>query len=184
MRNSQKLRCLLDTLSELSKVVIIGQDPYHGQGQAHGLCFSVQKGVQIPPSLRNMIQELKVIECGSFNSLGAELLLHFCCSDVDYFPTLESSIVNLFLLYLQDDSANNVKTTTHGNLECWAKQGVLMLNTCMTVRNGMANSHQNKGWETFTDAVVKQLAAREGIVYLLWGNPAQAKYESSLLLFR
>jgi uracil-DNA glycosylase len=115
------------------KVVVIGQDPYHGDRQAHGLCFSVQKGVQIPPSLRNMIEELKA------------------------------------------DPATRIRQPGHGNLECWAKQGVLLLNTCLTVRRGEANSHQKKGWEEFTDAVIRQLAARENIVYLLWGLPAQTK---------
>jgi uracil-DNA glycosylase len=167
------------------KVVIIGQDPYHGQGQAHGLCFSVQKGVQIPPSLRNMIQELKVranftslpvilvfLQAFSFflqsDKIDERLFLHIFCTGI--------AILNRYTFPHKDDSVNNVKTPTHGNLECWAKQGVLLLNTCMTVRSGMANSHQNKGWETFTDAVVKHLAARKDIVYLLWGNPAQAKY--------
>eukprot|EP00596_Hydrurales_sp_CCMP1899_P001240 CAMPEP_0119034974 /NCGR_PEP_ID=MMETSP1177-20130426/1972_1 /TAXON_ID=2985 /ORGANISM="Ochromonas sp, Strain CCMP1899" /LENGTH=302 /DNA_ID=CAMNT_0006992819 /DNA_START=80 /DNA_END=988 /DNA_ORIENTATION=+ len=118
------------------KVVIIGQDPYHGEGQAHGLCFSVQKGVPTPPSLKNMIQELK------------------------------------------NDPKLNISSPTHGNLNCWASQGVLMINTCMTVRKGEPNSHQNKGWETFTDAAIKLLASKQGIVYLLWGNPAQTKCKS------
>lgn len=115
------------------KVVIIGQDPYHGPGQAHGLCFSVQKGVQIPPSLRNMFKEA------------------------------------------MEDPDIDIKTPTHGNLEHWATQGVLLLNTVLTVRKSEANSHQKKGWETFTDAVVKQLSKKEGIVYLLWGKPAHTK---------
>ena len=115
------------------KVVIIGQDPYHGPGQAHGLCFSVQKGVATPPSLRNMITEL------------------------------------------QADPVLQIPKPTHGNLECWARQGVLLLNTCLTVRQAQAQSHASKGWEQFTDAVVKQLATREGMVYLLWGAPAATK---------
>eukprot|EP01036_Dinobryon_divergens_P027089 gene27089-35804_t len=98
-----------------TRVVIIGQDPYHGPGQAHGLAFSVRKGVQIPPSLRNMITE-------------------------------------------------------H-----WATQGVLLLNTVLTVRKADANSHQKKGWEEFTDSVVRELGKRKGLVYLLWGKPAQLK---------
>ena len=115
------------------KVVIIGQDPYHGANQAHGLAFSVQKGIALPPSLRNMVAELK------------------------------------------NDPETSIKTPTHGDLTCWSKQGVLLLNTCLTVRSGEANSHQKKGWEDFTDAVVKELASRTGVVYLLWGKPAQLK---------
>lgn len=118
---------------EQVKVVIIGQDPYHGAGQAHGLAFSVQRGVALPPSLRNMVTELK------------------------------------------NDPAISIKNPTHGELTCWSKQGVLLLNTCLTVRSGEANSHQKQGWETFTDAVVKELASRTGVVYLLWGKPAQLK---------
>ena len=113
------------------KVVIVGQDPYHGDGQAHGLSFSVQKGVAIPPSLRNIFKELMT------------------------------------------DPAQRIKQPSHGNLECWARQGVLLLNTCLTVRKGEANSHSQKGWEQFTDAIVKQLSTRTGLVYLLWGLPAQ-----------
>lgn len=124
--------CPLDKV----KVVCIGQDPYHGPGQAHGLAFSVVKGVAIPPSLKNMIKE--------------------AASDENLSPRVKDQ-------------------PGHGNLENWAKQGVLMLNTCLTVRKGEANSHQKKGWEEFTDAVVRALAKKEGIVYLLWGNPASAK---------
>eukprot|EP00601_Ochromonadales_sp_CCMP2298_P004090 CAMPEP_0173192096 /NCGR_PEP_ID=MMETSP1141-20130122/13239_1 /TAXON_ID=483371 /ORGANISM="non described non described, Strain CCMP2298" /LENGTH=325 /DNA_ID=CAMNT_0014116335 /DNA_START=76 /DNA_END=1053 /DNA_ORIENTATION=- len=113
------------------KVVIIGQDPYHGQGQAHGLAFSVIKGVQTPPSLRNMIVEAK--------------------SDV------------------------GIRAPSHGNLECWSRQGVLLLNTCLTVRSGEANSHNKRGWEQFTEAVVQVLRSRQQVVYLLWGKPAQTK---------
>lgn len=115
------------------KVVIIGQDPYHGPGQAHGLAFSVQKGVAIPPSLKNMINEAK------------------------------------------NDPKVQIPTPTHGNLESWSKQGVLLLNAVLTVRQSAANSHQKQGWEEFTDAVVKELRKQDGIVYLLWGKPAQAK---------
>lgn len=85
----------------------------------------------------------------------------------------------LFIYFLcvlyQADPDIKISNPSHGNLEGWAKQGVLMLNTCLTVRKGEANSHQNKGWELFTDAVIKELAFKEHIVYLLWGNPAQAK---------
>jgi uracil-DNA glycosylase len=114
------------------KVVILGQDPYHGKGQAHGLCFSVPFGIAQPPSLVNIFKELK--------------------SDI------------------------NISLPKHGNLENWAKQGVLLLNATLTVRAGQAGSHQGKGWETFTDAVIKKISEkRAGIVFLLWGKYAQAK---------
>ena len=114
------------------KVVIIGQDPYHGAHQSHGLAFSVQKGVKIPPSLRNIYKELE--------------------SDLGIAPA------------------------THGDLSSWAQQGVLLLNTVLTVREGEANSHRKKGWETFTDHVIAYLNARSTpIVFILWGKPAQAK---------
>ena len=114
------------------KVVILGQDPYHNDGQAHGLCFSVKKGVGIPPSLVNIYKELH-------DDLGC------------YLP-------------------NN------GYLEKWARQGVLLLNTVLTVRAHQANSHRNLGWEKFTDAVIQAVNAQERpIVYLLWGKPAQSK---------
>jgi len=114
------------------KVVILGQDPYHGAGQAHGLSFSVQPGVRIPPSLLNMYKELKNdLEC--------------------YIP-------------------NN------GYLVPWTKQGVLLLNAVLTVREGEANSHKNKGWESFTDRIITLLNEREKpIVFLLWGNNAKEK---------
>ncbi len=116
------------------KVVIIGQDPYHGPGQANGLCFSVNDGVMLPPSLRNIYKEIK-------NDLGV-------------FPP------------------------THGNLENWAKQGVLLLNATLTVRARQAASHQKKGWEIFTDRIIEKLSKeKEGLVFLLWGNYAQAKAE-------
>ena len=115
-----------------TKVVILGQDPYHGENQAHGLAFSVQKGIAIPPSLLNMYKELK-------ESLGL------------YIP-------------------NN------GYLEKWARQGVLLLNASLTVRDGLANSHQKKGWEIFTTNVIKHLNNREEpIIFLLWGNNAREK---------
>ena len=114
------------------KVVILGQDPYHNEGQAHGLCFSVQPEVQLPPSLVNIYQELK-------EDIGC------------YIPN-------------------------HGYLEKWAKQGVLLLNTVLTVRAHQANSHQGKGWEQFTDAVIQAINEQERpIVFLLWGRPAQSK---------
>ncbi|MBR0092690.1 MAG: uracil-DNA glycosylase [Lachnospiraceae bacterium] len=114
------------------KVLILGQDPYHEPGQAHGLCFSVKKGVQIPPSLVNIYQELK-------EDLG--------CSVPD-----------------------------HGNLESWAAQGVLLLNTLLTVRAHQAFSHKGKGWEQFTDAVIRVVNELEQpVVCMLWGRPAQEK---------
>lgn len=114
------------------KAVILGQDPYHNNGQAHGLCFSVQKGVAIPPSLENIYQELH-------DDLG--------CTIPD-----------------------------HGCLTKWAEQGVLMLNTVLTVRAHQANSHQGIGWEEFTDAAILALNAQERpIVFILWGSPAQRK---------
>ena len=117
---------------EETKVVIIGQDPYHGYGQAHGLCFSVQPEVKVPPSLVNIFRELK-------DDLGKPI-------------------------------------PKHGNLEHWAAQGVLMLNATLTVRAGEAGSHQGKGWEKFTDAVISTLSnERENLVFLLWGGPAQKK---------
>lgn len=119
---------------EKVKVVVLGQDPYHGPNQAHGLAFSVAKGIAIPPSLRNMITETS-----------------------------------------RDPDVAIPPTAPHGNLECWSRQGVLMLNTCLTVRKGEANSHQKKGWEEFTDAIIRELSMREGIVYMLWGAPAQSK---------
>lgn len=115
-----------------TKVVILGQDPYHEENQAHGLAFSVQKGIQIPPSLLNMYKELN-------HELGT------------YIP-------------------NN------GYLEKWAKQGVMLLNASLTVRNGMANSHRNKGWEIFTSRIIELLNERNTpIVFLLWGNNAKEK---------
>ncbi|MCX2681363.1 uracil-DNA glycosylase [Galbibacter sp. EGI 63066] len=115
-----------------TNVVIIGQDPYHGLGQAHGLCFSVNDGITHPPSLVNIFKELET-------DIGK--------------PYPQS-----------------------GNLEAWAKQGVLLLNATLTVRAHQAGSHQNKGWETFTDAVIKTVSEkREGVVFLLWGGFAKRK---------
>ena len=114
------------------KVVILGQDPYHGAGQAHGLCFSVRRGVPIPPSLQNIYQELHA-------DLG-------------------------------------IPPARHGELLAWADQGVLLLNSVLTVRQGQAGSHQNQGWEAFTDRVITELDRRkEGLVFLLWGKAAQQK---------
>jgi uracil-DNA glycosylase len=114
------------------KVVIIGQDPYHGEGQAHGLCFSVPVGVRTPPSLVNIFKEIsRESGCG---------------------------------------------IPTNGNLERWAAQGVLLLNATLTVRANQAGSHQGKGWEKFTDAVIQKLSEhKENLVFLLWGRYAQNK---------
>ncbi len=114
------------------KAVILGQDPYHGPNQAHGLSFSVQPGIAHPPSLRNIFKELE--------------------SDI------------------------GCPKPVNGTLTKWADQGVLMLNTVLTVRQGQAHSHQKKGWEHFTDEVIQQLSAREEpIIFILWGKPAQMK---------
>jgi uracil-DNA glycosylase len=114
------------------KVVILGQDPYHGEGQAHGLSFSVPKGIALPPSLRNIYKELR--------------------EDIGIVPP------------------------TSGCLQGWAKQGVLLLNTTLTVRKVQAFSHAGKGWETFTDEVIKVISKyRAGIVFILWGKHAQKK---------
>jgi uracil-DNA glycosylase len=114
------------------KVVILGQDPYHGKGQAHGLCFSVPEGIVPPPSLVNVYKEIK-------SDLGFDI-------------------------------------PAHGNLTNWAQQGVLLLNATLTVRANEAGSHQNQGWEQFTDAAIKALCEkRDKIVFLLWGRYAQAK---------
>ncbi len=117
---------------EDTKVVIIGQDPYHGEGQANGLCFSVSDGIKIPPSLLNIFKEIQT-------DLGKEI-------------------------------------PKSGNLERWASQGVLMLNATLTVRAATAGSHQNKGWEQFTDAVIRVLNnEKQHLVYMLWGSYAQKK---------
>jgi len=115
-----------------TRVVILGQDPYHGPNQAHGLCFSVRRGVAVPPSLANIYSELKA-------DLG-------------------------------------VQPPAHGNLEAWARQGVLLLNATLTVRAAQAASHQGKGWETFTDEVLRTVNAKpHPVVFLLWGATARKK---------
>jgi uracil-DNA glycosylase len=114
------------------KVVILGQDPYHGPGQAHGLCFSVPEGIPVPPSLYNIYKELK--------------------TDL------------------------NLDPPRSGNLESWARSGVLLLNATLTVRAGQAGSHQGIGWETFTDSVIQVISdLRAGVVFMLWGNYARSK---------
>ena len=121
-------KCGLDDV----RVVILGQDPYHGPGQANGLCFSVREGVPFPPSLVNIFKEIK-------SDLGKDI-------------------------------------PPHGSLDRWAEQGVLLLNATLTVRAHNAGSHQNKGWEQFTDAVIHKLTnTRQGLVYMLWGSYAQKK---------
>lgn len=115
------------------KVVILGQDPYHGRGQANGLCFAVNEGIALPPSLQNIFKEIE-------SDLGQPV------------------------------------TNRSGDLTRWAKQGVLLLNATLTVRANTAGSHQNKGWERFTDAVIRVLSeGRENLVFILWGNYARQK---------
>lgn len=125
-------RALELTSYESTAVVLLGQDPYHGEGQAHGLCFSVPTGVVFPPSLRNIFKELQDdLEC----------------------PAADA-----------------------GCLEPWARQGVLLLNTVLTVRAHEANSHRGRGWETFTDAIIRAISARsDPVVFVLWGNHAKKK---------
>ncbi len=129
---SQIFNAFNHTPFEKVRVVILGQDPYHGPGQAHGLCFSVPDGIPKPPSLINIFKELE-------NDLG-------------------------------------IAPPASGNLTKWADQGILLLNATLTVRENQAGSHQNKGWETFTDAAIKNLSEkRDGLIFVLWGNYAGAK---------
>lgn len=131
-KGAEYFRAMDLTPLEDVKVVILGQDPYHGDGQAHGLCFSVQPGVRIPPSLINIYKELE--------------------SDLGIAPA------------------------RHGFLESWAKQGVLLLNSVLTVERGRAASHQGQGWERFTDAVIRQVNELDHpVVFMLWGAYAQRK---------
>jgi len=131
-KGSEWFRALDLTPPDKVRVVILGQDPYHGLKQAHGLCFSVPGGVQPPPSLQNIYKELE-------SDLG-------------------------------------IKRPSHGFLEHWAKQGVLLLNSVLTVEMGRAASHRDRGWERFTDAVVAEVNAKpEPVVFLLWGSYAQKK---------
>ena len=134
-KGSQWFRALDLTPLDSVRVIILGQDPYHGPGQAHGLCFSVSPGVRTPPSLQNIYKELR-------DDLG-------------------------------------IAPAAHGFLEHWAKQGVLLLNNVLTVEQGIAASHKGKGWERFTDAVVRLVSERpDPIVFLLWGSHAQKKAAS------
>jgi len=131
-KGSEWFRALDLTPLENVRVVILGQDPYHGAGQAHGLCFSVQHGVRTPPSLVNIYKEME-------SDLG-------------------------------------IPPARHGFLEHWAEQGVLLLNSVLTVQMGMAGSHQGRGWERFTDAVIRLVNAKpEPVVFMLWGSHAQKK---------
>ncbi|WP_332651367.1 uracil-DNA glycosylase [Lysinibacillus sp. 54212] len=126
------MNALITTAYRDVKVVILGQDPYHGPNQAHGMSFSVKPGIPQPPSLRNMLQELR-------DDVGCAI-------------------------------------PEHGYLMKWAEQGVLLLNTVLTVRDGQANSHKGQGWERFTDAIIAKLAERQDpIIFVLWGRPAQTK---------
>jgi uracil-DNA glycosylase len=132
--DSEVFHALRLTSVEETKVVILGQDPYHGPGQAHGLSFSVPDGCRLPPSLKNIFKEL--------------------ADDLE------------------------VARPLSGNLSAWARQGVLLLNTVMTVRKGKPQSHRGKGWERFTDEIILRLVDQDRpIVFLLWGNPAQQKAE-------
>lgn len=131
-RGSEYFRALDLTPLDAVRVVILGQDPYHGEGQAHGLCFSVKPGVRTPPSLQNIYKEMET-------DLG-------------------------------------IPRAKHGFLEHWAEQGVLLLNAVLTVQMAQAASHQGKGWERFTDAVIKLVnEKREPVVFMLWGSYAQKK---------
>ena len=129
---SQILRALSLTNYNDVKVVILGQDPYHGEGEANGLAFAVSNGIKLPPSLKNIYKEL-------YNDL-------------------------------------EIKPSTVGNLECWAKEGVLLLNAVLTVEKDKAASHKNIGWEMFTDSIIKKINEKEEpVVFILWGNFAKSK---------
>lgn len=131
-KGAEYFRALDLTPLDKVRVVILGQDPYHGPGQAHGLCFSVRPGVQVPPSLVNIYKEMRA-------DLG-------------------------------------IAPARHGFLEHWAKQGVLLLNSVLTVQAGLAASHRERGWEKFTDAVIRLVAAGpDPVVFILWGSYAQRK---------
>jgi len=128
----QIFRALKLTPFENIKVVILGQDPYHGEGQANGLAFSVNKGIKVPPSLRNIYKELE--------------------SDL------------------------NIKSPLHGDLTSWAKQGVLLLNSVLTVEKDNPGSHKNIGWEEYTDSLIKEISdKKKNIVFILWGKYAESK---------
>ena len=129
---SRILRSLVLTDYDDVKVVILGQDPYHGEGEANGLCFAVSNGIKLPPSLQNIYKELE-------SDLG-------------------------------------IPKSNVGNLECWAKEGVLLLNSVLTVEKDKAASHKGIGWETFTDAIIKKINEKDSpVVFILWGNFARSK---------
>jgi uracil-DNA glycosylase len=131
-RGSEWFRALDLTPLEQVRIVILGQDPYHGEGQAHGLCFSVRHGVRPPPSLVNIFKEME-------SDLG-------------------------------------IRPARHGFLEHWARQGVLLLNSVLTVEMGRAASHRERGWERFTDRIIREVNAKtEPVVFMLWGSYAQRK---------
>jgi len=131
-KKSEYFKALNATKLKDTKVVIIGQDPYHGPGQAHGLCFSVADGIRFPPSLQNIFKEMK-------SDIGGEI-------------------------------------PKSGNLEAWARQGVLLLNSVLTVEEGQAGAHQNRGWEKFTDKVIETVNREcDHVVFILWGAYAQKK---------
>jgi uracil-DNA glycosylase len=131
-RGSEWFRALDLTALDKVRIVILGQDPYHGEGQAHGLCFSVQPGVRPPPSLVNIYKELE--------------------SDI------------------------SIRPRRHGHLEHWAEQGVLLLNSVLTVEMGRAASHRDRGWERFTDRIIREVNAKpDPVVFMLWGSYAQKK---------
>ena len=159
------------------KVVILGQDPYHGVGQAHGLCFSVPDGVNPPPSLKNIFKELR-------NDLGIEMptIQEYATSHAPKMRGADSGLSETYMEYGDEKpQASRAKqigmnARLHGNLEGWADQGVLLLNALLTVRAGEPASHKDIGWEEFTDAVMKKLSdERENIVFILWGKFAQEK---------
>jgi uracil-DNA glycosylase len=137
-KDEEIFNALNSTAFEKIKVVIIGQDPYHGAGQANGLCFSVRKGIDIPRSLSNIYKEV-------------------------------------------DDEYHPIKMPLHGDLTGWAAQGVLLLNATLTVQQARPGSHQGKGWEKFTDAIIRAVNEREPVVFLLWGRCAQKKGAGALI---
>ena len=146
---AQPFRALALTSPDRVKVVILGQDPYHGPGQAQGLAFSVAPGVKIPPSLRNIFKEIaREVSAKSVILTG---------------PTAAPS-------------ANASQNAPHGSLLAWAQQGVLLLNTCLTVEQGQPASHVKQGWEVLTDGVIQAVEASQNpVVFMLWGSHAQAK---------
>ena len=155
------------------RVVILGQDPYHGAGQANGLCFAVSPGVKMPPSLRNIFKELESDLGHSADSRS---------SDLDAVRGAREKGDEAYKTYGEEpvskgnEEMRQMRRSHDADLSRWATQGVLLLNATLTVRAGSAGSHQGKGWEHFTDAVIKKLNdEKEGLVFRLWGNYAKAK---------